>query len=1050
MLYPEAMKPALTPEVFENPGCEYRAAPFWAWNTELNQDTLNREIDYMKEMGFGGFHMHVRVGMDTPYLTDRFMGFIRGCAEKAKANQMLAWAYDEDKWPSGFAGGLVTKDVQNREKYLLFTAKPYAGEVAAQGNDSSGRAHRAENGTLLAAYAVKLNADGTLAAYRRLADTDTPGADESAWYAYLETQQPSDWFNLQTYVDTLSPSAMQKFLEVTHDRYAETVGEYLGNIIPAIFTDEPQFAHKGRLEEALTPRDITLPWTTDFAQTFQAAYGFDLMDYLPEIYWELPDGRYSAARYDYHDHVSERFAQAFADQCGKWCADHGMMLTGHMMEEDNLQAQTAAIGDCMRSYRGFQLPGIDLLCDSHHLTTAKQAQSAARQYGRPGVLSELYGVTNWDFPFRRHKLQGDWQAALGITVRVPHLYWVSMRGEAKRDYPASIGHQSPWYKEYKYVEDHFARVNAAMTRGKALVDIAVIHPVESYWLHWGPAAETAEIRDRLNREFLVLADWLLYNLTDFDYVCESLLPTQFQSGGEGFRIGEMTYKTVLVPNCETLRQTTLDALQDFKARGGQVIFLGLTPTHIDARPEPSAALSIRKECTCLPMEHSAVLAAVKPWKRLTVKNGSHPVQNVISQRRQDTDCEWLFLAHVRDADNPANTDAERLSVEIDGAYDLEVWDTQTGMKYKPRYWHEDGKTAARWIAYRQDSLLLKLTPAAAEVARTEEGSLPNLGERTSKKPSGGGTREVLRLPAKVAVKLAEPNVLVLDMPEWQIDGGAWQPREEMLRIGDTCKSKLQMHNAIAGGCQPWVLLDDPEAVPTHTLKLRHTIHSTYACDQVQLAIEDLETLTITFNGQAVDTSAPLGDYVDESIRRIALGALPVGDSVLEVTIPFGKITTVENCFLLGDFGVTAAGDTATVTAPVREIAFGDYSTQGLAFYGGNLTYIAEIDLPADGEYALEAAHFKQPALHAYADGKDCGMIAYAPYTADLGHLTAGRHTIELTAFGNRINTFGSLHNYNYTEKWHGPGAWRKDGNRFGYTYRLRECGVTVEPRVLKA
>ncbi len=78
-----------------------------------------------------------------------------------------------------------------------------------------------------------------------------------------------------------------------------------------------------------------------------------------------------------------------------------------------------------------------MLCDRREFTTAKQAQSAAHQFGYPGVLSELYGVTNWDFDFRGHKLQGDWQAALGVTVRVPHLSWVSMGGEAKRDYPAS-------------------------------------------------------------------------------------------------------------------------------------------------------------------------------------------------------------------------------------------------------------------------------------------------------------------------------------------------------------------------------------------------------------------------------------------------------------------------------------------------------------------------------------------------------------------------------------------------------------------------------------
>ena len=36
-----------------------------------------------------------------------------------------------------------------------------------------------------------------------------------------------------------------------------------------------------------------------------------------------------------------------------------------------------------------------------------------------------------------------------------------MAGEAKRDYPASIHYQSPWWKEYSYVEDHFASLTTS-------------------------------------------------------------------------------------------------------------------------------------------------------------------------------------------------------------------------------------------------------------------------------------------------------------------------------------------------------------------------------------------------------------------------------------------------------------------------------------------------------------------------------------------------------------------------------------------------------------
>ena len=196
------------------------------------------------------------------------------------------------------------------------------------------------------------------------------------------------------------------------------------------------------------------------------------------------------------------------------------------------------------------------------------------------MLSELYGVTNWDFDFRGHKLQGDWQAALGVTVRVPHLTWTSMAGEAKRDYPASIGSQSPWYREYSYLEDHFARVNTAMTRGKPLVRLGVIHPIESYWLYWGPKNQTSGIREEMDANFRHLTEWLLYNTIDFDFLCESLLPLltgQTEDTGSSFprlKVGEMEYDAVLVSNCHTLRSTTLNILEKFKQQGGRVIFTG--------------------------------------------------------------------------------------------------------------------------------------------------------------------------------------------------------------------------------------------------------------------------------------------------------------------------------------------------------------------------------------------------------------------------------------------------------------------------------------------
>ena len=130
MLYKKNSEKQLSKELFENPTSEYRGAPFWSWNSQLDKDELLEQIEIFKEMGLGGFHMHVRTGLVTPYLSDEYMDIIKGCVEKAKEENMLSWLYDEDRWPSGFAGGLVTENPEYRSRFLVFSSRNYDEEYA--------------------------------------------------------------------------------------------------------------------------------------------------------------------------------------------------------------------------------------------------------------------------------------------------------------------------------------------------------------------------------------------------------------------------------------------------------------------------------------------------------------------------------------------------------------------------------------------------------------------------------------------------------------------------------------------------------------------------------------------------------------------------------------------------------------------------------------------------------------------------------------------------------------------------------------------------------
>lgn len=704
------------------------------------------------------------------------------------------------------------------------------------------------------------------------------------------------------------------------------------------------------------------------------------------------------------------------------------MLTGHMMEEPSLESQTSCLGEAMRSYRAFQLPGIDMLCDWREFTTAKQAQSAARQYGRPGVLSELYGVTNWDFDFRRHKLQGDWQAALGVTVRVPHLSWVSMNGEAKRDYPASFNYQAPWYQEYPYIEDHFARVNTTMTRGKPVCRVGVIHPIESYWLHWGARENTQAVRAQMDRRFRALTEWLLLGLIDFDFICESLLPEQCPLAGirkEGLPVGEMRYEVIIVPTLETIRTTTLECLEKFVALGGRVVFLGDAPALIDAYPGDRAQ-KLWSRCEHIAFDQLALLGILADVREIEIRDSNGvATENLIYQLREEEGLRWLFIGH---ADKPRNCDIPQgdvLRFKIKGAWGLTRYDTLTGTITPLAAEAAGGWTTFHHPFYEHDSLLLQLDGCADSTEAPP--SLPVLVDSS--------LNGLLRFPGAVPVTLQEPNVLLLDMAEFSLDGEPFRPVEEILRLDNILRRELGWSQRGEAVAQPWVEAD--KTMP-HTLRLRYTFFSEMRISGTELALENAAITEVTLNGVAATLTD--GWYVDKCIGKVALADIIPGVNTLELRLPYGKTMDVEACYLLGNFGVKVEGMRCALTKPVEKLAWGDITRQGLPFYGGNLTYHLEIALEA-GAYEMAVTNYRGHLLRLSIDDKDAGVIAFSPYRVKTAKLDAGSHRIDLTLYGSRINTFGQLHQADKALVWWGPNSWRSSGASWAYEYQLWPQGV---------
>lgn len=1045
-LYPDNEK-QFSEEQFADPSAEYRDIPFWAWNTGMTEEDITFCLEIFREMGMGGAFLHSRTGLTLPYLGRDYLDRIRYAVKQAEKKGLRPWLYDEDRWPSGFAGGLVTVHQEYRSRFLVWSPVPYPQGKVMEDSEKTSTAKAVRSGSrkLLGVYRVS-SREGYLSAYEQLGQKEAEAVTAAAageraqdlsgssriWWAYLEISGDNPWFNGQSYVDTLSPKAVKRFLEVTYVKYRDTLGEAFGGLVPGIFTDEPQFTPKQRAGSIDSRKAVILPFTDRIPELFKREYGYDLLAHLPELFYEK-EGAASQIRYFYHDLVSRLFAESYAGQIGQWCEQNGIALTGHLMKEPLLSYQTAYIGEAMRCYAGFQIPGIDMLCDRREFTTAKQAQSAVHQYGREGMISELYGVTNWDFDFRGHKLQGDWQAALGVTLRAPHLAWTSMEGEAKRDYPASIFYQSPWYREYRLIEDYFARIAMVMSRGRAVVNIGVIHPVESCWLYWGTLEKTQDIVKELDEQFVRLTEQLIGYYLDFDFISESLLPALYQGTAGGFRVGRMKYQVILVPFLETIRAATLKLLTDWQAVGGKVIFIGKVPEYVDGRLS-SDARRLASKCKFLPFSPSQIFRELESYVFLELFYGDYErAGDLVYQIREEKDCMWIFIAHRYAPERKDQAVRRELTVRIKGLWSCKVLDAMEGkvragetLQKKEKY-----ATIFKTNWYEHDSLLLQLTAFC-----------PEESEKKSSQQAAAAARKPVACGSRVPVTLTEPNVLVLDMPEYSFAGES-REAEEILRIDDLLRKRMGYPLRMEACPQPWTL--GQEIQEAGEIRLRYVISSRIDCREVRLGLEQPQDTRILWNGKKIRPEKEKeGWYTDRRIRTILLGELHKGQNELCLIRQFSGKTNLEAVYLLGDFGVKVTGRHAEIVEPVRELCFGSWTMQGLPFYGGNVIYHIGIT-GSNRPVEIEISRFAAPLLAVDMEGKRQGVIAFSPYRLRTGAVREGSRTLDVTAFGSRINTFGALHNCDTADNKAAPNYWRTTGSAWSYEYCLRPAGILKTP-----
>ncbi|WP_311198870.1 hypothetical protein [Paenibacillus hexagrammi] len=341
----------------------------------------------MKEQGMGGFFIHSRDGLETVYMGQEWMNLVRSTVETAEQLGMQTWLYDEDRWPSGFAGGLVQERGGD-----AFRAKGLTLEVLhpSRSNDVSD-AKGIQDAVALFKAVV---AERELIQCERL-DAFAAGVTwkdgEVLLVFRVEVSESSAWFNYEAPPDHLNPDTVQAFIDITYEAYKREVGQHFGKTIRGVFTDEPSI-HDRHCK--FTEGRGWIPWSWSFPAYFQERRGYDLLDIVPYMFFngELS----SAARHDYWRTVTERFSESYSKQIGEWCGNNSLAFTGHYLWENNLGTATRVCGAVMPNYRYQHVPGIDMLNEqTNEYITVKQCTSVAesiRQKVRPHRNLRLHGL----------------------------------------------------------------------------------------------------------------------------------------------------------------------------------------------------------------------------------------------------------------------------------------------------------------------------------------------------------------------------------------------------------------------------------------------------------------------------------------------------------------------------------------------------------------------------------------------------------------------------------------------------------------------------------
>jgi hypothetical protein len=996
---------------FADPGRQYGSAPLWVWNTRIDSALISDMMAEFQEQGFGGVFIHPRPGLITEYLSEEWFALCGYTLQKGRELDLEVWIYDENSYPSGFAGGHVPAEMPESYNQGQMLHLDKFEVLPADAGDFF--------------ICLKQSGEDFVDVTAR---QDSERGKSGQYYCFSkETYRKSPWYGGFSYVDLLVPGVTEKFIELTMEGYEKAMGDAFGKTVPGVFTDEPNIEVQGQ---------GNIRWTPDLFGVFEDTWGYDLRLHLPALFEET--GEWNKVRHNYYQILLQMFIDRWSKPWFEYTERKGLEWTGHYWEHGWPNPNHG--GDNMAMYAWHQRPAIDMLFNQFNeeranaqfgnIRAVKELSSVANQMGRRRTLSETYGGAGWELTFMDMKRLGDWEYVLGVNSLNQHLSFMTIKGARKYDYPQSFTYHSPWWPYYRELNRYYARLSLALSMGAEAGDILVIEPTTSAWMYAArsnPNARMAEI----GQEFQTFVTTLEEAQVHYDLGSENIMKDHGAVEGSSLIVGKKAYRTVVIaPGTENLDAPTVQLLESYVRNGGKVIVFD-TPGRIDGAPDDGVR-------TLLEGGDQIVYASelVETAIELHLLDGHAMFSeadggNLYHMRRTFADGSLVFLA------NASMQDQHRGTLRIRGG-DALVLDLFTGDILA--YPHElDGAyISVDYTLYPAGSMLMYFPEARVS------GYEPYVPE----------PKEMEQVPAsETAVQRLRPNVLTIDFCDVQLGGNTLDDLH-VYNAADT----VYKHYGFEDG-NPWnhsiqyrQMTVDRDTFSTHTgFSVRYQFEAEGDVDfsSLRVVAESPEVWTVKVNGKHVQ-SEPGEWWIEQgfAVYNIANQARR-GDNTIELSTERMRIhAEVEPVYVLGNFNLEATSGGWKIVEHTP-LGIGNWIEQGHPLYGFEVSYTKTFKADANRQYAVRLGEWEGTVAHVRVNGKEAGNIFAPPYILDISaSLGPGNNTVEVVVVGSLKNTLGPHHG-NPTPGLVSPWQWRNIKSPTpGDAYDLYPYGLVEDYEIL--